>query len=56
MQMTIISTIVGKNPIEEMEYSPYSQQKGLKSSTWVQSKKTTEWSLFFSKADHSLSQ
>ena len=42
MQMTIISTIVGKNPIEEMEYSPYSQQKGLKSSTWVQSKKTTE--------------
>ena len=36
--MTIISTTVGKNPLEEMEY-PHSQQKSLKCSTWVQSQK-----------------
>ena len=37
-QMTIISTTVGKNPLEEME-SPHSQQKSPKCSTWVQSQK-----------------
>ena len=37
-QMTIISTTVGKNPLEEMEY-PHSQQKSLKNSTWMQSQK-----------------
>ena len=36
--MTIISTNVGKNPLEEME-SPHSQQKSPKCSTWVQSQK-----------------
>ena len=30
--------------------------KSLKCSTWVQSQKTTEWSLFVSKANHSISQ
>ena len=37
-QMTIISTTVGKNPLEETEY-PHCQQKSLKCSTWVQSQK-----------------
>ena len=36
--MTIISTTVGKNPLEETEY-PHCQQKSLKCSTWVQSQK-----------------
>ena len=35
-QMTIISTTVGRNPSEEMEYG---QQKSLKCSTWMQSQK-----------------
>ena len=30
--------------------------KSLKCNTWMQSKKTTEWSLFISKANHSISQ
>ena len=37
-QMTIISTIVGRNPLGEMELT-HSQQKHLKCSTWVQSQK-----------------
>ena len=37
--MTIISTIVGKNPLEKKWSSPHSQQKSLKCSTWVQSQK-----------------
>ena len=36
--------------------SHYSQQKTPKCSTWMQSQKTTEWSLFISKANHSISQ
>ena len=36
IQMTIISTTVGKNPLEEME-QPSSQEKSLKCSTWMQS-------------------
>ena len=36
--MTIISTTVGKNPLEEMR-SPHSQQNSLKCSTWLQSQK-----------------
>ena len=36
--MTIVSTTVGKNPLEEMEY-PHNQQKSLKCITWVQSQK-----------------
>ena len=35
-QRTIISTIVGKNPLEKWS-SHHSQQKGLKCSTWMQS-------------------
>ena len=33
-----ISTTVGKNPLEEMEYH-HGQQKSLKCSTWMQSQK-----------------
>ena len=36
--MTIISTTVGRNPLEEMD-SHHSQQKSLKCSTWMQSQK-----------------
>ena len=36
--MTIISTTVSKNSLEEMR-SPHSQQKSLKCSTWLQSQK-----------------
>ena len=37
-QMTIISTTVGKNPLEEIEYH-HNQQKTLKCSIWIQSQK-----------------
>ena len=37
-QMTIISTTVGKTPLEEMS-SHHSQQKSLKCSTWMQFQK-----------------
>ena len=48
--MTIISTTVGKNPIEEMN-SPHNQQewKMLYLGTDL---KMTEWSRFISKANH----
>ena len=36
-QMPIISTTVGKNPLEEMD--SHSQQKSPKCSTWMQSQK-----------------
>ena len=36
---TIISTTVGKNPLEEMESSPHGQQKCSKCSTWVLAQK-----------------
>jgi len=36
--MTIVSTTVGKNPMEEME-QPSNQQKSLKYSTYVQPQK-----------------
>ena len=50
-QMTIISTTsVRRNPLEEMEYH-HGQQKGPKCNP-----KTTERSLFVSKANHSISQ
>ena len=40
-QVTIISTTVGKNPLEEMEqpFLQKSQQKSPKCSTWMQSQK-----------------
>ena len=37
-QLTIISTTVGKNTLEEMEYH-HNQQKSPKYSTWMQSQK-----------------
>ena len=37
-QMTIISTIVGKNPLEKWS-SPHTQQKCQKYSIWMQSQK-----------------
>ena len=37
-QMTIIFTIVGKNPLKKWS-SHNTQQKGLKFSTWIQSQK-----------------
>ena len=37
IQMTTVSTTMGKNPIEEMVL--HSQQKSPKCSTWVQSQK-----------------
>ena len=37
-QINILSTNVSKNPLEEMEY-PRSQQKSLKSSTWMKPQK-----------------
>ena len=37
-QMTIISTTVGKNPLEKWS-SPHSPQKSPKCSTWMQSQK-----------------
>ena len=46
-QMTIISTTVGKNPLEEQE----SEMQYLDAIC-----KMTEWSLFISKANHSVSQ
>ena len=36
--MTIISTTVGRNPLEEMD-SHHGQQNSLKCSTWMQSQK-----------------
>ena len=38
IQMTIISTTVGKNPLEKWS-SHHSQQKSLKCSTWIQCQK-----------------
>ena len=37
-QMTIISTTAGRNPSEKMDWH-HGQQKGLKCSTWMQSRK-----------------
>ena len=43
--MTIISTTMGKNPQKKWS-SPHSQQKSLKYSSWVQSQKQNDLSLF----------
>ena len=53
IQMTIISTTVGNNPLEEKEYH-HSQKKSLKLYFDV-ILKMTEWSLFISKTNHSIS-
>ena len=49
IQMTIISTTVGKNHLEEMS-SPHRQQESPKYSTWVKSQKLFQ---FVSEANHS---
>ena len=54
-QMTIISTTVGRNPSEEMEYPSWSTKESEMQYLDAISK-TTEWSLFVSKANHSVSQ
>ena len=62
-QMTIISTTVGKNPLEEMGWPSWSTKEFEMQETIVQPwgtldaiSKTTEPSLFVSKANHSISQ
>ena len=55
IQMTIISTTVGGNPSEEMEWPSWSTEES-KMQYLDAISKMTEWSLFVSKANHSLSQ
>ena len=52
-QMTIISATVGKNPLEEMESPSWSTKE---SELQYLDAKTTELSMFVSKATHSISQ
>ena len=52
--MTIISTTVGRNPLEEVEY-PSWLTKESKMQYLDAISKTTECSLFISKANHSIS-
>ena len=54
IQMTIISTTVGRNPSEAMEYPSWSTKQSEMQYLDAISK-TTEWSLFISKANHSIS-
>ena len=51
--MTIIPTTVGKNPLEERS-SPHSQQKESEMQYLGAISKMREWSLFVSKANHSV--
>ena len=53
-KMTIISTTVGKNPLGKWN-SPHSQQESKMQYLDVVSK-MTEWALFVSKANYSISQ
>ena len=56
IQETIISTTVGKNPLESKKWnSPHSQQES-KMQYLDAVSKTTEWPLFISKVNHSTSQ
>ena len=52
--MTIVSTTVGRNPLEEMEWPSWSTKESEMQYSDAVSK-TTEWSLFVSKANHSIS-
>ena len=54
-QMTIISTTVGRNPSEEMEYPSWSTKESEMQYLDAISKMTL-CSLFISKANHSISQ
>ena len=47
IQLTIIPTTMGKNPLEEMEQPYHSQQKSLKCSTWMQSQNDRMISVHF---------
>ena len=51
--MTVISTTVGRNPLEEMEKPSWSTKESEMQYMGAISKKT-EWSLFVSKANHSV--
>ena len=53
--MTITSTTVGKNPLEEMQLPSESTEESEMQYLDAISK-TTEWSLFTSKVNHSISQ
>ena len=53
--MTIISTTAGRNPLEEMELPSWSTKESEMQYLDANSK-TTEWSLFIYKANHSVSQ
>jgi len=53
--MTIISTTAGRNPSEEMEWPSWSTEESEMHYLDAISK-TTEYSLFVSKANHSISQ
>ena len=55
-QITIISPIVGKNPLEEMEQPSYHSQEESEMQLLDTISKMTELSLFISKANHSISQ
>ena len=55
IQMTIIFTTVGKDPLEELEY-PSESTKVPKMHYLGAISKTTELSQFISKANHSISQ
>ena len=53
--MAIISTTAGKNPLEEMELTSYATKESEMQYLDAISE-TKEWSLFISKANHSISQ
>ena len=55
IQMTLISTTVGKNPLEEIEQPSYAT-KEFEMQYLGSISKIAEWSLFISKANHSTSQ
>ena len=52
--MAIVSTTAGRNPSEEMEWPSWSTKESEMQYLDAISK-TTEWSLFISKANHSIS-
>ena len=57
IQMTIISTIVGKNPLEEIIIAiVIIVNKKIKMQYLITVWKMTEWSRFISKTNHSISQ
>ena len=55
IQMTVIFTTVGKNPLEEME-QPKQSTKESKMQYLGANSKTTKWSQFVSNTNHSTSQ